>query len=285
MTRAQSPDFARFSAIEEQILAHKLEAIREVLTHRGEKGRSVEGEIIAWLRTFVPAEYGLSTGFVVFHSPTGPTLSDQLDIIIYDAVRCGPIARFGTCDVFPLEAVYGYMEVKASLRSTPDGEEPKSNSIEKCILENKKVRSMDARRFWVPRGNTVTEAELRSANDWPAIRSYVVALSADGPVAADPKQFAQRLATYSAKVGKPAHLHGVLIAGSAFYITRPVDEATAKPEDLHHVDYITEHHLATFKWRLLHDLARFPRFPENCAPALDQYGPPPAWKSCAPQRG
>jgi hypothetical protein len=278
-----SPDFGQFTAIEEKILSNKLDAIRAVLTHAGEKGRSVEGEVIAWLRNFVPAEYGLSTGFVVFHSPTGPKLSSQLDIIIYDAIRCGPVAHFEACDVFPLEAVYGYIEVKASLRST-DGVSPASNSIEKCILDNKVLRGMDGRRFWGSKLGSVTDAELTEAVDWPAIRSYVLALSPEGAVAADPPRFAQQIATYSARIGNPVHLHGVLIAGSAFYITRPIDSQIAKPEDYHHVEYTVEHHLAAFKWRLLHDLARFPRFPETYTPALDQYGPVPNWKRCAPEK-
>ena len=51
----------------------------------------------------------LSTGFVVWLSPTGPQLSPHLDIIIYDAIRSGPPVRLNTCHVFPLEAVNGYV--------------------------------------------------------------------------------------------------------------------------------------------------------------------------------
>ena len=107
------PDFLALSKIEEGLLVSKLDAARKAISHAGEKGRSLEAEVITLLRSFLPEEYALTTGFVVYHAPNGPRLSTQLDVIIYDAVRSGPITRLSTCDVLPLEAVYGYVEVKA----------------------------------------------------------------------------------------------------------------------------------------------------------------------------
>jgi hypothetical protein len=93
----------------------------------------LEHAVTALLREFLPAEYGLGNGFVVWLSPTGPRLSRQLDIVIYDALRSGPLVRLSTCDVFPLEAVYGYVEVKATLRSSPNAAD---DSIEACVARN-----------------------------------------------------------------------------------------------------------------------------------------------------
>ena len=114
------PDFLALSKIEEELLLSKLEAVRKAISHAGEKGRSLESEVTSLLRSFLPGEYGLTTGFVVYHTENGPRLSPQLDIIIYDPIRSGPIARLATCDVLPLEAVYGYIEVKAVLKSSSD---------------------------------------------------------------------------------------------------------------------------------------------------------------------
>src|SRR5690242_6999934 len=100
------PDFLALSKIEEELLVNKLEAARKIIWHAGEKGRSLEAEVTTLLRSFLPEEYALTTGFVVYHTHKGPSLSSQLDVIIYDPVRSGPIARLGTCDVLPLEAVY-----------------------------------------------------------------------------------------------------------------------------------------------------------------------------------
>jgi len=278
-----TPDFLALSKIEEKLLVSKLDAIRAAIEHAGEKGRSLEGETISFLRTFLPSEYGLSTGFVVFQGPNGTQLSSQLDIIIYDAIRGGPIVRLSTCDVFPLDAVYGYIEVKASLRSSLKKGEDKDwpdDSIEKCIDNNKALRGMLDRRYMAIAGKTAA-AQL-SMVDPPAIRSYVLAFSAQGTVAKDPKQFAQHMANYLAQVGD-AHLHGVFIAGSALYVTRPI-ETTLPTPDAHHVNYTIDHPLAAFKWNLLHDLGRFPRIPNDCVAAIDRYRPETIYEACAPQR-
>ena len=102
------PQFGDLNKIEEELLVAKLQAARKAIVHAGEKGRTLEHTVRSLLRAILPAEYGLSTGFVVFNSAEGPQLSSQLDIIIYDSIRSGPIITLETCDVFPLEAVYGW---------------------------------------------------------------------------------------------------------------------------------------------------------------------------------
>jgi hypothetical protein len=277
-----TPDFLELSRIEEQLLASKLDAVRAVIEHAGEKGRSLEGETISLLRTFLPSEYGLSTGFVVFQDSNEIRLSPQLDIIIYDALRSGPLARFGTCDVFPLEAVYGYIEVKASLRSCStkgqDTDWP-TDSLEKCIDNNQVLRCMVDRRYMAISGKT-SAAQISIVDPIP-IRAYVLAFSAYGSVAKEPKQFAQRMANYLAQVGK-AHLHGIFIAGLALYMTVPVETTLPVPE-AHNVKYVVDHALAEFKWTLLHDLGRYPRIPNNCVAAIDRYRPRATFEICAPR--
>jgi len=119
------PDFATLTRLEDAALSAKLEAVRAIIAHAGEKGRALEEAVTSLLRDILPAEYGLSTGFIAYHADEAVRLSPQLDIIIYDAVRTGPLARFTACDVIPLEAVLGYVEVKAGqslqfLRRCPD---------------------------------------------------------------------------------------------------------------------------------------------------------------------
>jgi hypothetical protein len=279
------PNFSALSKIEEDLLVSRLDAARKAISHAGEKGRSLEAEVIILLRSFLPEEYGLATGFVVYHGQYGPTLSPQLDIIVYDPIRSGPIARLATCDVLPLEAVYGYIEVKASIRSTSDSaNEFADNSIEMCIKKNQQLRGMTERRFWSPVVGSPVEAGLLK-KDWMSIRSYVFAFEAEGDVAKNPDSFAQRIADVSARLGPPVHLHGVFVAGQGYYVTRAIDVNIANPEDYHHVEYTTEQPLAAFKWSLIHGLAQFPRFPEHWTPAVDNYHEDKtAWKSRAPQR-
>lgn len=213
------PNFLALSKIEEDLLVSRLDAVRKAISHSGEKGRSLEAEVTNLLRSFLPIEYALTTGFVVYHAQNGPSLSPQLDIIIYDPVRSGPLARLATCDVLPLEAVYGYVEVKAALQSTSDSAEKfADNSIEMCIKKNQQVRAMTERRFWKPTEGSPVQAELVRI-PWMSIRSYVFAFEADGAVARHPDLFAQRIADVSARLGPPVHLHGVFVAGQGYYIT------------------------------------------------------------------
>lgn len=285
MKRNAHPDFLALSKIEEDLLVSKLDAARKAISHAGEKGRSLEAEVATLLRSFLPNEYGLTTGFVVYHTHNGPCLSPQLDIIIYDPVRSGPIARLATCDVLPLEAVYGYVEVKASLQSTTDSAKDfADNSIEMCIRKNREIRGMTERQFWKPAKGSPVQAEL-VITQWMSIRSYVFAFEAEGAIARNPDSFAQRIADVSARFGPPIHLHGVFVAGHGYYTTRAIDVSKARPEDWYHSEYTTEQPLAAFKWSLIHGLARFPRFPGHWTPAVDKYHEDETtWKSRAPHR-
>jgi len=278
-----SPDFATLTRLEDAALAARLEAVRATITHAGEKGRALEQAVTVLLRDLLPTEYGLATGFVAYHADGAVKLSPQLDIIIYDAVRTGPLARLAACDVFPLEAVHGYIEVKASLcSSSDDAQKPSDNSIEHCLQQNRDLRRMADRRFHV----RMPDSQVGSAREerkWIAIRGFVVAFEPDGTVARDHDAFAQRMADVSLRLGQPTHLHGVFIAGHGYFRTRPVEPKAARPEDMWHVDYVRGGNgLSVFKVDLLHSLARFPRFPSDWTPALDEYFGKPSWESRSP---
>ena len=281
-----APQFFELNDIEERLLLAKLEAVRAAIVHASEKGRALENGVRTLLRSLLPAEYGLSTGFVVFHTADGPRLSSQLDIIIYDALRSGPIVSLETCDVFPLEAVYGYVEVKATLKSSSDeAEKPAENSIERCLMKNQELRKMRDRRYHLPVGTVET---ILMPAEWasriPSIRSYVFAFEASDAITRDPNRLAQRMADYSKKLGNPTHLHGLFIVGHGFLSTRPVDQARALPDDYFHTGYTEDHPLLAFKTSLIHALARFPRPHLDWAPAIEQYFQhQPKWTFLKPQ--
>jgi Domain of unknown function (DUF6602) len=267
-----TPQFSELNKIEEELLVAKLQAARMAIVHAGEKGRALEHEVHTLLRSILPAEYGLSTGFIVFHTDDGPRLSSQLDVIIYDAIRSGPLISLETCDVFPLEAVYGYVEVKATLQSSSDdANEPAANSIEKCLLNNRDLRRMKDRRYWTSVVGSSVMASIVKHDDWMSIRSYIFAFEPVGTVAKNIDQLALRMANYSKKLGSPAHLHGVFVANYGFLYTQPVDTQVANPDDYYHVAYTSDHPLLEFKSSLLQSLARFPRPPEGWSPAIEQY--------------
>jgi hypothetical protein len=278
----QSPNFASLSKVEEQLLAARLAAVRHAISHAGEKGRALEHQVHRFLRDLLPQEYGLTTGFVAWLTPDGPKLSPQLDVIIYDAVRHSPLIRLETCDVVPLEAAYGYVEVKASLRSTPRASKSAADdSIEACTRKNRIIREMRSRSFHVPIGGSPVEIETQHRH-WLAMRGYVVAFEAKGKIGKSAEHFAQSMAN-ALKREDAAHIHGVLIPGHGFFSTQAIDPATASEGDRHHVWYTTEHPLLAFKALLLKGLATFDRPPSDWTPAVDlYYSHDPQWKERTP---
>jgi Domain of unknown function (DUF6602) len=279
-----SPDFVALNQIEEDVLNARLEAIRKSISHAGEKGRALEAQVRRVLRDMLPSEYGLTTGFIVWNSPSGPALSSQLDIIIYDAIRHSPLIHLESCDVLPLEAVYGYVEVKATIRSSSDeAVEPSDDSIELCIQKNAAIRNMRARTYRETLVGSPVTVQIRQ-EEWLAIRSYVVAFEAVGSVASDMDSLACRVSEVLARE-KHAHIHGLFIPNHGFLYTRPVDVNTAVEDDYFHVVYTAEHALLAFKSVLLAGLATFNRPPESWSPVLETYfGSTSQWHERTPKK-
>jgi len=273
LSNSFSPNFLELSRAEESVLIARLQQTRAVLKHPGEKGKNLEGEVAGLLKTFLPSEYGISSGFIVYEESSEIRLSKQLDIIIYDAIRSGPIAKLTTCDVFPLEAVYAYVEVKSTITSTGDSaKEIAHNSIEKCIEDNLTLRRLQNRRFFTPSDSPVKADEVGKPDFMP-IRGYVFAFGAEGHVASQPETLAKRISEASRKAGKTAHLHGLFVLDLAYFETIPINEKVAKDSDYQNVRYTVQHSLAAFRWQLFHSLSRFPRVPTSWAVNLERYNP------------
>jgi hypothetical protein len=150
-----SPKFDSLLKAEDEYLTSKLKTARAAFPmHEYEKGASLENVARDFIRTFLPAEYGLGTGFIVWREePKNGTrksnglgdipkvVSPQLDIIIYDALRCSPIADLGTAQIFPIEAVYGYVEVKTTFKEY----------IEGILSVAKQLRGVNKRYYWTCR--------------------------------------------------------------------------------------------------------------------------------------
>ena len=61
------PDINTFSEAEAEILSARVKGVRAAVDHAGEKGRSNEISVLGLLWQYLPAEYGLSTGFIAYH--------------------------------------------------------------------------------------------------------------------------------------------------------------------------------------------------------------------------
>jgi hypothetical protein len=234
-------DFSTFVHFEEKALSANLEMARAAAEHGGGEG-FLQESVRRLLRAHLPAEYGVSTGFVAHHGAGGVNLSPPLDVILYDAVRSGPLVKLDAFDVFPLEAVYGYVAVKATL-----------GSIEPCLETHRLLCRMLDRRFHVPAAppGGPRLGRLPPESVVP-LRGFVVAFGADGPTARDGAAFARHLEESGAS------LDGLLIAGHGYFRTRPVE-------------FVERDSPALFKSELLAALGRFPRYPPDWTPALDAY--------------
>jgi len=277
------PGFNRISQLQERALHDQLLAARELISHPSEKGRSLEGEVSAVLRELLPSEYGIGTGFIVFHGANGPELSSQLDIIIFDSVRGGPLGRLAACEVYPIENVYAYVEVKASLsvagnrvKKLPD------NSIQKCMMKNHELRRLRERRFWdTSYGGSPIHNTLISIDNWLAVRAFVFAFEADGATAKDSQQLAQGMSNSARKFN--AHIHGVLILDQAYLTTIPVNPVATNQEDYHQVSFTTQHPFTAFKLHLLKALGTFQRPVDYWIPAMETYFDlPTKWQTVRP---
>ncbi len=267
----------------ERGLRDQLSIAREFISHPAEKGRSLEREVAAVLRQILPSEYGVGTGFVVFHGPHGPELSSQLDIIIYDAVRGGALGHLAACEVYPIEVVYGYVEVKATISLRRGRKEnPVSNSIQRCMEQNHVLRQMKTRHFWnTSYGGSPVRTSLVSVENWLSPRGFVFAFEADGNTAKDPDRFAQEMSDCARDCD--AHLHGVLILDNVYLTTIPVDTKIADPRDDYDVSYTTEQPFTAFQLHFLKALSTFQRPPEYWTPAWETYFElPTKWKTVRP---
>jgi hypothetical protein len=129
--KPKQPKFRKVSQLQGTALIDRQKIARELTDHPREKGRGLETDVAAVLRDILPAEYGVGTGFVAHIGDDAAELSAQLDVIIYDAIRGGPIGNVSTtCEVYSLEAVYGYVEVKAQLFSKRPGPLAECDQIE-----------------------------------------------------------------------------------------------------------------------------------------------------------
>jgi hypothetical protein len=95
----------------------KLEAkvLTSVLPHLGERGRNDEERFRAFLSRILPRRFSIGTGFVVCSEPD-VSISNQNDVVIFDEIYNSPLHRELSAFVYPVEMVYGTVEVKGTLQ-------------------------------------------------------------------------------------------------------------------------------------------------------------------------
>lgn len=116
-------DKMEYSGLEQEfisILDKMLEDFRRTLgiKHLGDKGNSREELLKDFLRQdFLPKRFGISKGSSKVISTEGKS-SKQIDLLIYDELNTPRLLSVGNLQYFPVESVYGVIEVKSNLDST-----------------------------------------------------------------------------------------------------------------------------------------------------------------------
>ncbi len=103
-----------FLGLQRQMIA-TLQAEREIVQHPGTKGAATELQWLAMLQNYLPKRYCADRAFVL---DCDGSLSEQIDIVIYDRQYSPFLFNQDDARYVPAEAVYGVIEVKQEL--TPD---------------------------------------------------------------------------------------------------------------------------------------------------------------------
>ena len=99
-----------YSGIQNTMLA-KLKQ-NNIITHPGAKGTATENDWLSWLKDYLPNRYKADKAQVI---DSRGELSDEIDIVIYDAQYSPMILNANTTKYVTAESVYAIFEVKQNL--------------------------------------------------------------------------------------------------------------------------------------------------------------------------
>jgi hypothetical protein len=195
------------------------------------------------------------------------SISRQQDVIIYDALRFGPIARLGTCDVFPAEAVYACIEVKSIINGIRgrDGKTDLQDMLQKSFL----IRDIKIRQYNAPIPTTYIHTMLvvPPIRESIQIRTFAFVLESQGAWK-NPADFCTELLAQNNEENgfySALYIHNLGLI-SSHHSNVEADADSGKFEVLSE-----KNALAAFKNTLYTSLYRFPRPEKNWAPAIDRY--------------
>ena len=116
-----------FRGLQEEMLSC-LRVTRGFINHPGSKGDATEQQWINFLKTYLPNKYLVDKAIVI--DSTGD-VSDQVDIVIYDALYTPFIFNRDGFKYIPAESVYAVFEVKQDLKGHIEYAAKKVESVRK----------------------------------------------------------------------------------------------------------------------------------------------------------
>jgi hypothetical protein len=219
----QSPGVvAYFEALARQF-QHQSEVLSRVLPHYGERGANDEERVRDFLRNALPKRFSIGTGFLVCSEPSLPP-SRQTDVVIYDEIENAPLHQELVASVYPVEMVYGAIEVKGTLRSS---------DLKKILTDIDGIRELAKHRYYRdyfgearypddPTRLVTKQREFKLAA--PAPRTFVFAYSQDSWKTVD--ALVRSLTKASKRTS--SHIHGLVILEDGWYVAQEA-HASAGP--------------------------------------------------------
>lgn len=218
------------------------------LPHMGERGRNDEERFRAFLAKVLPRRFSIGTGFLVCSNPDIPP-SRQTDIVIYDEVHNSPLHRELAAYVFPVEMVYGTVEVKGLL---------KPGDLVPALQNIARIRNLAREKHYLVYGQTAAGQD-NPDQSWVvpieiihrlAPRAFIFAYDASWRSL---NGFVNALKNAIAKV-PDTHVHGVAVLAKEWFAYQ-VPERTGNG---FRIKQFTDHTLLRFVNRMIHNLASVP---------------------------
>ena len=154
-----------FHGLQEQMQV-SLNVNRNFIGHSGCKGDATEQHWIEFLRTYLPDRYKVDKAIVI--DSTG-NVSEQMDVVIYDAIYTPFIFRQDGFMYIPAESVYAVFEVKQDVKGHIEYAAQKIESVRKLKRTSISMvasgKSMAARPLTKIIGGILTTTSSYSGND------------------------------------------------------------------------------------------------------------------------
>lgn len=154
-----------FYGLQRQML-DSLNVDRKFIQHPGSKGDATEQRWIDFLRTYLPDRYKVDRAIVI--DSTG-NVSEQIDIVIYDAIYTPFIFKQDGFMYIPAESVYAVFEIKQDIKGYIDYAAQKVESVRK--LKRTSIGMVASGRLTAARpltkiiGGILTTTNSYSGND------------------------------------------------------------------------------------------------------------------------
>ena len=154
-----------FHGLQEQMQV-SLNINRKYIEHPGSKGDATEQHWIGFLRTYLPDRYKVDKAIVI--DSTG-NVSEQMDVVIYDAIYTPFIFKQDGFIYIPAESVYAVFEVKQDVKGNIEYAAKKIESVRKLKRTSIEMvasgKTMDARPLTKIIGGILTTTSTYSKND------------------------------------------------------------------------------------------------------------------------